>query len=114
MSVDGAKVTTTVSLEAVDGDDARCSFKVSVPLLRLPNAPRTSTQSGTLQFGGEMTVPLGEGQLRMARVQRQLVLDGDMTEDTASVHYQFNSDERRSTTPGGSFPDPESGEAGSP
>ena len=110
MAIDPAKLATTITLDAADAETARCSFKVSVPLLRLPNAPPTAKQSGVLQFAGDMTVPLGKAPLVVSRLQRQLVLEGEATQDSVTSSYRFDSDERRTTTPGGSFPETDAGE----
>jgi hypothetical protein len=105
LSIDRASVTATVTLEAIEGGLARCSFNGKLGLLRIPNS-EVPMSKGMMTFEGEMSFPLEPEPLVLSTVRLRGTLEGETLKNGVITRFDFASDERSTTTPGGDFPQP--------
>ena len=106
LTIDRGDVAATVTLEAIEGGAARCSFKGKLGLLRIPNSD-VALSKGVMTFEGEMSVSLEPAPLAVSTLRRRATLEGETTKNDAITRYDFASDDRWTTTPGGDFAEPE-------
>jgi hypothetical protein len=104
MPVERSAVKATITLVSIDGGLARCAIKGSVLLPHVPNTDVPWTKGGRLAFEGDMSVMLEPAPLFLSSRHGTVTLQGEATQDGATVGYDLTTDERRTTTPGGEFP----------
>lgn len=103
LTIDSSSVGATVTLEAIDGGSARCLFTGQLKLLRVPNANLAWSRGGTLIFEGDMSASLEPAPLMLSALRGKVTLEGETTSGDATVQYDLESEERRTTTAGGEF-----------
>jgi hypothetical protein len=108
MDVDPSTVAATVTLTAADEATARCRFKIALPLRRVPNSQEAWSTGGTFNVTGEMTLPFGTSVLFPAKVETQTALEGEAAREEGAVRYSVRSEDSRTRTQGGTFPEPPS------
>ncbi len=107
LGVDASKVTARVTLKAVENNVAQCGFKMSLKTLSAPEGNAAWTKGGTMTLDGEMAVPLFTPLAALANFHCRASVEGEAA-DVGGGHRQYSLqvDERRATTPGGTFPQP--------
>ena len=102
LAIDRPSLIATATLVAIEGGSARCSFNGKFGLLRIPNS-EVPLSKGTMDFEGEMSVPLAPEHLVLSMRRFRATFQGETSKNDAITRLDFATDERSTTTPGGDF-----------